>query len=255
MQLRDRHVLVTGGSRGIGAALVRRALQRGARVTVVSRSAPLDPDAAHVPADLSRAEDVEGLVDRVEKEHGPVDVLALNAGTDATAALVRATAEDLRRVVDVNLVAPMELVRQALPRLTTREAHVLLTSSGYGSVAAPGLAAYCATKAGLSHFSSALRMELAGTRVGLTVVEPGPVRTTLLSAIETDRASDAALHRLLRLRLVRVVEPDEVAERAWSAVERGRRTVAVPRRVASATSLPWLARRVAELALTGTPRR
>ena len=253
--LEGQHVVVTGGSRGIGSQLVQQALAAGARVTSVSRGAP-PAGAEHVVADLADRTHLDELLARVEAEHGPVDVLVLNAGVDGAGSLLDVSADDVREVVDVNLAAPLELARQAVGLMVPRgRGRLVLLSSGYSTVAAQGLATYCATKAGLSHFATALRLELAGTGVGVTLVEPGPVRTQMLGAIEEDGPAAAAVHRLVRLRLTRYATPEEVAAQTWAGVASGRRHVVVPRRMVSALAFAWLPRRVGELALTGTRRR
>ena len=234
---------------------MQQALDAGARVTCASRSAPQDPRAAFVEVDLRDADRREALLARVEAAHGPVDVLVCNAGVDATGTLTTVSAADVREVVELNLLSTLELCRQAVPLMSARRSgHLVLVSSGYSAVAAPGLASYCATKAGVSHFATALRMELARTGVGVTLVEPGPVRTGLLDAIEQDGPASAAVSRLVRLRLTRLSDPEEVAAQTWAGVTSGRRHVVVPRRMVSALAFSWLPRRVGELVLTGTRR-
>lgn len=262
MELRGTHVLVTGGSRGIGACLVAEARARGAQVTAVARSA--DPlaqvtsahGAAAVVADLGDPDEREALLGRVEAEHGPVDVLACNAGVHATAGLLEVTAAALEELVAVNLLAPLELVRQALPGMLERgRGHVLLMSSGFSTITAPGLAPYAATKAGVSHFAAGLVAELRGTPVGVTVVEPGPVRTRMLAAIDAHPLAGPAVRRLVHLGLTRVVEREEVARRALDGVAAGHRHVVVPRRMTPALALGWVPRALGELAQSGAPRR
>jgi uncharacterized protein len=262
VKLSGSHVVVTGASRGIGACLAREAALRGATVTLVARSPePLHELAGQtgghaLAADLADRGQVSGLVGRAAQQAGrPVDVLVNNAGLDAAGSLLTLSEDDLADLVAVNLAAPLELVRQVLPDMVERDrGHVVNVSSGFSTVNTPGLAAYSATKAGLSHFTGALRMELRGTAVGTTLVEPGPVRTDLYAGLNRTLSSDA-LHRLLRLQLTAEVDPDELARATLDKVESGGGNVVRPRRMAPAMALTWLPRKATELALTGVRRR
>lgn len=263
MQLSGAHVLVTGASRGIGARIASGAAARGADVTLVARSSPALEQGARacggraLPCDLADRADRSGLVARAEQAAGrPVDVLVNCAGVDEAAGLLVVGEEQLARLFEVNLIAPAELVRQVLPGMVARgRGHVVDVSSGFSTVAAPGLVPYAASKAGLSHFHGGLRMELRGTGVGTTLVEPGPVRTGMYDDINAEPLSAAGVARLVRLQLTSVVDPEDVAVRTLDGVERGRRHVVPSARMAPALAFTWLPRRVADLLLGGVPRR
>ena len=260
--LSGSHVLITGASRGIGACLARDAARRGAVVTLVARSAgPLEALAAEtgghaLVADLTEREQLRGLVERAEQQAGQgLDVLVNNAGFDAARGLLELSEGDVAHVVAVNLRAPMELTRQALPGMVGRgRGHVVNVSSGFSTVNAPGLTPYCATKAGLSHFTGGLALELRGTGVGTTLVEPGPVRTELYDNLQQTLSFDA-LRRMMRLQLTAEVEPQDLARATLDKVEKGGGHVVLPRRMAPAMALTWLPRTVTGLALTGVRRR
>jgi uncharacterized protein len=256
------HVLITGASRGIGACLARDAASRGAVVTLVARSTgALDQLAADVaghalPADLADRAAVRGLVERAEKQAGqPVDVLVNNAGFDAARSLLELSEDDVADVVAVNLRAPMELTRQVLPGMVARgRGHVVNVSSGFSTAIAPGLTPYSATKAGMSHFHAGLGLELRGTGIGTTLVEPGPVRTELYDNLQ-ETLSFHALRRMMHLQLTAEVEPTDVARATLDRVEKGGGHVVLPRRMVPAMALTWLPRKATELALTGVRRR
>ncbi len=263
MDLPGTHALVTGASRGIGALIAQRAAQRGAVVTLVARSAePLRAIAAAVgghalPADLRLPAEREALVDRAEREASrPVEVLVNAAGVDAVGSLVDLDAQTLETVFQVNLVAAAELCRQAVPGMLARgRGQIVNVSSGFSSAVAPALTPYCASKAGLSHFTGGLRVELAGSGVGTTLVELGPVRTHMYEDIERHPLAGPALARFIRLRQVREVKAEDVAARVVRAVEQGRQRVVLPRRMATAVGLTWLPRRVSHMGLVGLPKR
>lgn len=263
MQLSGAHVLVTGASRGIGAHLAEGAAARGATVTLVARSgADLAARAADLgghalPCDLAVPAERADLVARAERAAGrPVDVLVNCAGQDAVAGMLEVTAEQMRALYEVNLLAPAELVRQVLPGMVARgRGHLVTVSSGFSTVTAPGLVPYASSKAGLSHFHAGVGVELRGTELGLTLVEPGPVRTQMWEDIEDHGLSAAALERWVGLLLSRVVTPEEVARKTLDAVEQGRRHVVPSRRMSPVLAFTWIPRRVGDLALTGVRRR
>ena len=115
MDLTGKNVLITGASRGIGEALAQRFAQAGAHVVGVARNAELlgkvmaDVGGAPIATDLGDPAQVDGLIARVERDTGPVDVLVNNAGLDMVGALVDTKAEDIRTIHQVNLVTPVEL--------------------------------------------------------------------------------------------------------------------------------------------------
>jgi len=261
VELAGRHVLVTGASRGIGAALAERFAARGARLTLVARSADaLEAVAARtggaaVVADLADRPALEAVVPAAERRWGPVDVLVNNAGIDAVGALERMTAEELDRVLLLNLRAPMELTRRVLPGMRARRrGHVVNVSSLAGVACVPGIAAYGATKAGLTHFTAALRLDLRGSGVGTTVVEVGIVDGTDLTGSAMSYAPFAAgWNRFLRLGLLTNTDRGRLCDAVVRAVEGDRRHVRLPRRGAPLTMLPEASRRVAELLQRGVP--
>lgn len=262
MQLPGSHVLVTGASRGIGAEIAREAARRGATVTLVARSADaLDKLAADLgghalPADLSKPDEVRGLIGRAEAQAGrPVDVLVNDAGVEAAGSFLEQDADELAYALSLNLHAPTELTRQALPGMVQRgRGHVLNISSGYSAVNTAGLTAYCTTKAGLSHFTSGIAVELRGTGVGTTLVEPGPVSTSMWQRLQSTLAAPS-LNRLLHLQMAAVVEPEDVARAALNKVESGGGHVVLPRRMTPIMAFAWVPRRAANLVLTGVQRR
>ena len=263
MKLPGAHVLVTGASRGIGGLVADGAAARGATVTLVARSADnlaaraAAADGQVLPCDLADPAQRAGLVERAEKAAGrPLDVHVNCAGVDEAAGMLEVTAEQLRRLYEVNLLAPAELMRQALPGMVARRrGHLVTVSSGFSTVTGPGLTPYASSKAGLSHFHAGVRLELRGTGIGTTLVEPGPVGTDMYARIESHGLSAAVVDRLVRLQLTRVVAPEEVATQVLDAVESGRQHVVLPRRMSPVLAFTWLPRRVGDVVLTGIPRR
>src|SRR5256885_673588 len=192
MELRGKRVLITGASRGIGEAFAHRFASEGATVALVARSADaIEKLAADLggtahPADLADPAQVATLINHVEDEAGPVDVLVNNAGIDLTNGFTEHTAEELARIVQINLLTPMELCRQIVPRMVRRDrGHIVNISSLAACGVSPGLAAYSATKSGLSHFTAGLRADLKKLPIGTTLVEMAGVPTDMLGNVDT----------------------------------------------------------------------
>ena len=262
MQLTGKRVLVTGASRGIGEALARAFASAGARVALVARSedriralATELGGTAH-PADLADPAQVAGLIDRIERDGGPIDVLVNNAGVDSTTAFTDAPADDLRRVTEVNFLAPAELCRQVIPGMVRLGGgHIVNISSGAGAVVLPGLVSYSASKAALSHFTAGLRADLRSLPVGTTLVELGPVPTEMLSHIDDYAPTKRSFERFYRLRLIVDVPRETVAAAVVEAVRKNRRHVRLPRRSSPFGLLPEAPRRITEFMLTGIPHQ
>jgi short-subunit dehydrogenase len=262
VQLDRTRVLVTGASRGIGQHLARAFAGAGATVALAARSeGPLRQLAAELdgtahPVDLLDPAQVATLLHRVEDEAGPVDVLVNNAGMGETGAFLRATASGLDQTVRLNLTVPLELCRQAIPRMVRRGGGHLVNVGSLAALAyVPGMATYAATKAGLVHGSEAIRYELKGLPVGVTTVLVGGVPTDLLREGEEYAPFHQGFQRLRRTQLTPDTDPGVLAAAVVDAVRRGRKVVWLPRRAALFVGAAWLPRRTVERVLTGVPRR
>ena len=169
-------VFVTGGSSGLGAAVVAAVAKAGGTPAVIDLSPPEDAGIPHAVADLgdsaAAARAIEQLVDLV----GPPDALVTAAGTDACGPLSGVSTEDWERVVRVNLFGTAAVVRAALPHLEARHGRVVTVASTLGLKAVGDATAYCSSKFGVVGFTRALATELAG-RVGVTLLVPGGMRT------------------------------------------------------------------------------
>lgn len=258
MKVEGSKVLVTGASRGIGEALAREFAARGAQVCGVARSADAlqrvadDIGGVAVTADLGDPEQVDGLQARVEAEFGPIDILVNNAGLDATDGFLYAEPDDLRAVLRVNLEGGVMLTRAFLPGMVERgRGHLVFTSSLAGTAGFPSLATYCASKAGLNNFVSALRLELNSTDIKTTLIAPGPVDTQMWSDLEEVDYTDGLLKRLRLFQAIPQTSPTRLAKRAVAAVASDRRHVRHPRRLSLSFWLGESPRRLNEWLLSG----
>jgi short-subunit dehydrogenase len=183
MDLDGASVLLTGGSRGLGPYIARALQARGGRVTLAARSADdldrvrgsLDPDrVAVVAGDVTNEDDRATMVAHAEAAFGPLDVLVNNAGIEHVLPFPRHSEEDIHALVAVNLDAPLQLCRLAVPgMMERRRGHVVNVASLAGKVAVPYNTVYSATKHGLVGFTYSLRAELHGTGVSASAVCPG----------------------------------------------------------------------------------
>jgi short-subunit dehydrogenase len=254
MQLRGTHVVITGASRGIGEAIADEFARRGAVLSVVARTvealAPVAgrTGATAVAADLATTAGRADLIARIEAAAGrPVEVLVNNAGIEVTKPLVEHTEAELAAIVEVNLHAPMELTRQVLAGMLARgRGHVVNVSSMASAGGFPGMASYCATKAGLSQFTRVLRQDLKGTRIGLTSVEIGPIPTDMLAGVDAHPPVKAAFERFERLQLMPKVAREVVARETAEAVEKERRNVWLPKRAGMFPLLTSLPQRIVD---------
>ncbi len=200
MIFKDRSVVITGGSEGVGAETARLFAEAGANLMLAARGKKkLEAIAEELrdktrveicPMDVSDTEACVNLFKKVEFEYGRVDVLVNNAGFHARGPLEDIDADDLARMVDVNLRAPIVLSRLALPYLQKSDAAAIINvGSLAGRTPVPGSATYGATKAGLRSFTYAIFEELRETNIKVAVVSPGPIDTGFIMS-DIDAVSD-----------------------------------------------------------------
>jgi short-subunit dehydrogenase len=231
--LRGAVAVVTGAAGGIGAALADALSARGAHLALADvNAAGLEVVAARAkshgvtvsahPLDVGDREAVRALPEAVLAAHGRVSVLVNNAGVTVGGLFEDVSEKDFDWLMSINLHGVVWMTRDFLPLLRREPAaQIVNVSSLFGIIAPPGQAAYAASKFAVRGFSEALRHELAGSPVGLTLVHPGGVRTGIaanarrsaLSDSETE-AQAAQWERLLRL------PPEAAAEQIAAAIER-----------------------------------
>ena len=191
MIFRDKTVVITGGSAGIGAATARLFAEAGANLMLVARSRKnLEAVAAELrdktrveifPMDVTDADACVDLFKKTAFEFGSVDILVNNAGFIVRGPVREMDADDLGRTIDVNLKAPIMLTRIALPYLEEAGGGAIINiASLHGKFASASTTTYSASKFGLRIFTLALNQELQGTGIKVAVVSPGPVDTGFL---------------------------------------------------------------------------
>jgi short-subunit dehydrogenase len=191
--LRDKVVIVTGASSGIGRATAEAFAAEGARVALAARRggeleqlaaglAARGAEALPVAVDVTRDADLERLVAEARRAFGRIDVLVNNAGVAKGGRLHELDAASLHATLNVNLHGTFRLTQLVLPHLIEQgSGHIVNVSSVAAYARLPSLSVYTATKAAIVAFSSALRRELAGTGVHVSAVLPGATRTAMIA--------------------------------------------------------------------------
>jgi NAD(P)-dependent dehydrogenase (short-subunit alcohol dehydrogenase family) len=235
-------LIVTGGGRGIGAAIARRAARDGWAVCVNYRSdaaaaaavaaeiAGTGGQAIAVAGDTSVEDDIRTLFDRAEVAFGPVRGLVNNAGiTGRNGPLAELETDTLRRVVDVNLIGPILCAREAVRRFRAAgtKGVIVNLSSGAAQSGSPGeYVHYAATKGAVESFTLGLGRELAAEGIRVNAVSPGMIRTEIHEPGRLDRVT-------ARIPAGRPGEPEDVAEAvAWMLSDAARYTTATVLKVA-----------------------
>lgn len=174
--LSGKTALVSGATGGLGQAIARELRAHGARLILTGRRADVlealrsELAADAIGCDLTDADDVEALIAAAQR----ADIAVLNAGLPATGGIDSFSNEELDRILDVNLRAPMLIARGLVPAMVERgSGHVVFVGSLSGEVATHGNVVYAATKFGLHGFARGLRAELHGTGVLVSTVIPG----------------------------------------------------------------------------------
>ncbi|MGI5325112.1 SDR family NAD(P)-dependent oxidoreductase [Actinomadura nitritigenes] len=214
--LKDKIVLVTGASSGIGEATALALSAEGARVAAGARRADrLAALAGKAPGevlaldlDVTDQDSVRAAVAAAVDRFGGLDVLVNNAGVMLNGPIAGADTAEWTRMVETNLLGSMYAVHAALPHLLERKGTVLQVSSTSGRIASAGSGVYAATKFGINAFSESLRQEVTAQGVRVVLVEPGFVSTEL-----TTHITDPAIREFARnmAASMRTLQPEDIA--------------------------------------------
>jgi 3-oxoacyl-[acyl-carrier protein] reductase len=220
MRLKDQIALVTGGSRGIGRGIVKAFAAEGARVAFIYRGNQAAADslsadvkqaggsALGVQCDVTKADEVEKCVERVEKELGPINILVNNAGIIRDGLFVGMHAEDWNAVLDTNLGGTFHFCRAlAMKMARLRKGRIINISSVAAEYTNPGQANYAASKGAINAFTRALAVELAKRGVTVNAIAPGFIETDMSEAVR-NKAGDRIAKAVPMKRLG---QPEDIA--------------------------------------------
>jgi 3-oxoacyl-[acyl-carrier protein] reductase len=216
--LEGKIALITGGSRGIGAAIAKRLAADGANVaityskgadaaaSVVKEIERAGRKAIAIQADATDAGAIEAAVEKTVQTFGRLDVLVNNAGTAIPKRFEEATLEELDRVIDINVRGTLIATQAALKHMKSGGRIIMIGSAAGERVVVPGLVPYSATKGAVKIFSQALSREVGSRGITVNNVQPGPIDTDLNPA-----AGDWAVPQKAATALDRYGHPEEVA--------------------------------------------
>jgi len=217
-KLNEKVALITGGSRGIGAAIARRLAADGASVAItyakdasaasaVVKAIEADGGkAVAIQADVVDVEAVKGAVEKTVTTFGRLDVLVNNAGTAIPKMFEETTLEEMGRVIDINVRGVLAATQAALKHMTSGGRIIMIGSAVGERVLVPGLVAYSATKGAVKIFTQALSRELGSRGITVNNIQPGPIDTDLNPA-----TGDWAVPQKAATALDRYGHVDEVA--------------------------------------------
>jgi NAD(P)-dependent dehydrogenase (short-subunit alcohol dehydrogenase family) len=229
--------LITGGANGIGAEVARRLHAKGAKLVLTDLDEGQLKDVASalgedrvltVVADVRDLAAMEAAVFKGVERFGGIDIVMANAGIASYGSVLQVDPEAFKRVIDVNLVGVFHTVRAALPSVIDRRGYVLIVSSAAAYAAAPGMAPYDASKAGVEQFANALRMEVAYRGVDVGSAHMLWVDTAMVRDSKTDLPSSKELIDNLPGPLGKSTTLQKCGEIFVKGIERRKRRVNCP---------------------------
>jgi NADP-dependent 3-hydroxy acid dehydrogenase YdfG len=224
MSLAGKTAVITGASRGIGAAIAHALHARGVSLALASRGADdLGLDGAFArAADVRDLDALVALCDETAARFGAIDILVANAGVGAFGPFLKVSREQLDAMIDTNLKGTLYAVRAALPHMLGRAGDVVAIASDAGRRGFPHETVYCASKFGQVGFMRALDHELRDHGIRCTNVCPGSVATTFFdspspSPLTAEDVAEVVIHVLERPRHLRILETvfRATTEKSW----------------------------------------
>ncbi|MFC4768858.1 SDR family NAD(P)-dependent oxidoreductase [Effusibacillus consociatus] len=232
MNVKDRVVLITGSSSGIGWETALAFAERGSLLAIAARSLNKLNELSElirgkggtcfiVPVDVTDSESVASMANKVLKHYGRIDVLVNNAGFGVYAPILEADMKDIQDMMDVNYLGVVRCIQAIVPHMVGQKmGHVVNVASMAGFVAAPTHGGYAATKFAVIGLSEALREEVREYGIKVTTINPGPVDTPFFEKAYSEPIPKVA-KRFMR-------KPEEVAQAIVRAVEEEIPQVMVP---------------------------
>lgn len=221
---KDKTILVTGATSGVGLALVKQLLIEGYGVWATGRNVAILKElqqlgAKTIPADLARIDDVELIIQSIDSS---IDIVIYSAGIGSFSYANKVTDEEVEQTFLVNITRPIQLTKRLLPFINQQGGgQLIFIGSQAGKVATPKTSVYAASKHALIGYTNALRMELKEDNITVTTIHPGPIDTPFLDqADETGQYRQSVQHHLLSI--------DDVVQATIRTIGKTKREVNLP---------------------------
>jgi short-subunit dehydrogenase len=232
---KDKVVWITGASSGIGEALATELAEQGAllvltarrteRLEALKQKLPQPSKVLILPGDLQDASAIAPLAQKAEQLVGKIDVLVNNAGISQRLTALETPIDDVRRLMEINFFAPVALTNAVLPGMLRRKSgQIVIISSVAGYVGTPKRTSYCASKHAVRGYYDALRAELDGTGVGVTIVCPGYINTEIT---EHALSSGGREHGVKDKSIQNGLSPEKCAKAIADAMAKGKSELAI----------------------------
>ncbi|HSI28961.1 MAG: SDR family oxidoreductase [Methylophilus sp.] len=225
MNLKDKRILLTGATGGLGNALAIALANKGAVLSLVGRDeAKLENlkaslqktgvSAYTIAADLSEADAAAYVTKNAQRHMGGIDILINNAGVSDFIRFEDQDHERISQMIETNVTVPIQLTRQIIPDFMLKNTgHVVFIGSIFGSLGFPYFSTYCASKFAIHGFSQSLRRELLGYNIGVTYVAPRGIKTTMNDASTVamweKTGSEMDAPELVASRIIKALEKDQ----------------------------------------------
>lgn len=235
--LNNRVVLITGAARGIGEQVARRAVAKGARVSLIGLEpvrlkAIAEELGGHwAECDVTDQAALDLAIQSTVDALGRVDVVVANAGVANIGTVRTGSADSLVRTIDVNLNGVVRTISAALPHLVESKGYALIISSAAAFTALPGMAAYCASKAGVEQFGNVLRLEVAHLGVAVGTAHPIWIDTDMVRGFKQDMPSFRDARKKMPWPTSVEISVDDCAAMLIRGIEKRKRRVYVPRSI------------------------
>lgn len=234
-QLKDKNIVITGASGGIGAEIAKLCAASGANLVLLARSIDklqqlqtelqqkYQVKVAVFQLDVSETEKVQEVFGRIFKEIGEIDILVNNAGFGVFREAHEATMAEIKGMINVNVIGLIACTSMVLPKMRERRfGHIINIASQAGKIATPKSSVYSASKHAVLGYTNSLRMELADFNVQVTAVNPGPIATNFFNIADEKGTYVKNVQRF-------ILKPEYVAQKVVDSMLTKTREINLPR--------------------------
>jgi NADP-dependent 3-hydroxy acid dehydrogenase YdfG len=198
MEIKDKVIIITGASQGIGEAAAKLLSEKGAKVVLAARSentlnelAKLLPEALAIVTDMRKIEDIKKLVDKTMEKYGRIDILINNAGQGMYGPVETINVSQYKNLTDLNVYGVLQAMQLVIPIMRSQGGGMILNvSSGVTKMYIPNLSAYSSTKYALNAISLIARQELEKDKIIVSVIHPGMTATNFYKNVVGNIPSD-----------------------------------------------------------------